>query len=91
LKDLGGKLDASDKKKIETEINNVKDALKGTDNEKIKSAADKLQQVFYELSSKIYQQNPNMDQSAQAGHDTGGNQDNVYDADYEVVDDDDKK
>jgi len=104
LKDLGDKLGADDKAKIEAEINNVKEALKGTDIDKIKSATEALSQAFYAVSSKIYQQNP----GAGGGPDTGAgfgsgpdfggansgaqgpNQDNVYDADYKVVDDDDK-
>jgi len=90
LKDVGDKLDSSDKARVEAEINNVKDALKGDDVDKIKNAADKLQQVFYELSSKIYQQNPNMGHNDQTQQGQSG-QDHVYDADYEVVDDEDDK
>jgi molecular chaperone DnaK len=101
VKELGDKLSSGDKSKIEAEINKVKEALKGTDNEAIKKATESLTQVFYEVSQKIYQQNP----GAQGGFDpgkgagsqeaggTGGTadgQDNVYDADYKVVDDNDK-
>jgi len=100
LKDLGDKLDSNDKAKIETEINNVKEALKGTDNDRIKSATEALTQAFYDISAKIYQQNPDAQggpnpgagfggQQAPGGEDAG--QDNVYDADYKVVDEDDKK
>ena len=105
LKDLGDKLSPEDRSKIETEISNVKEALKGTDTDKIKSATEALTQAFYEISSKIYQQDPGaqggpgagagfgadagFDAGAQAG--SGMGQDNVYDADYKVVDEDDKK
>ena len=58
LADLGDKVPADDKKRIEDEINNVKEALKGTDSEKIKNATESLKNVFFEVSSKIYQQNP---------------------------------
>ncbi len=106
LKDLGDKLGADDKSKIETEINNVKEALKGTDTDKIKSSTEVLTQAFYDISSKIYQQNPgaaggpNPGAGFEGGPDFGGGanhggqgpaQDNVYDADYKVVDEDDKK
>ncbi len=99
LKDLGDKLDSTDKAKIESEISNVKEVLKGSDTEALKKATEALNQVFYELSSKIYQQDPNMGQQ-DPGAEQGGAQgytapddDNVYDADYEVVDEDndDKK
>ncbi|HPP36337.1 MAG TPA: molecular chaperone DnaK [Clostridiales bacterium] len=99
LKELGDKLSPEDRSKIETAINNVKEALKGTDTARIKSATEALTQAFYEISAKIYQQNP----GAQGGPDPGAGfdagqqagpgmgQDNVYDADYKVVDEDDKK
>ncbi len=100
LKDLGDKLDAGDKSKIEGEINAVKEALKGTDTESIKAATEKLTQAFYDISSKIYQQNPgaqggpNPGPGFDGGPNPGGHNpgaDNVYDADYKVVDDDDNK
>lgn len=99
LKDVGDKLSSEDKSKIETEINKVKDALKGTDTEKIKSATEALTQAFYDISSKIYQQNPGEQGGPNPGAGFGGGpgggqnpggQDNVYDADYKVVDDDKK-
>jgi len=99
LKDLGDKLSPEDRSKIETEINNVKEALKGNDMARIKSATEALTKAFYDISAKIYQQNP----GAQGGPDAGAGfgagpqsgpgmgQDNVYDADYKVVDEDDRK
>ncbi len=102
IKELGDKLGSDDKSKIETEINNVKEALKGTDTESIKKATEALTQAFYDISSKIYQQNPgaqggpnpgagfNGDAGAGAQGGTNPGQDDVYDADYKVVDDDKK-
>lgn len=106
IKDLGDKLSADDKSKIEAEINKVKEALKGTDNDAIKAATEALTQAFYDVSAKIYQQNPGaqgadpgagfnpgaagFDPGQQAGGNAAGGQDNVYDADYKVVDDDKK-
>ena len=96
LKDLGDKIGADDKAKIEAGINKVKDSLKGTDIEAIKKASEELQQAFYEISSKIYQQAggqgaPGADPGAAGfggGAPNDGPQDNVYDADYKVVDED---
>jgi molecular chaperone DnaK len=106
LKDLGDKLSSEDKSKIEGEINKVKEALKGTDTEKLKTTTEALTQAFYEISAKIYQQpgaqggpNPGAGFEGGAGFNPGGDQgapgagagqDNVYDADYKVVDDDKK-
>ncbi|TYQ12909.1 UNVERIFIED_CONTAM: molecular chaperone DnaK [Acetivibrio alkalicellulosi] len=94
LKDLGDKVNSEDKAKVEAEIEKVKETLKGTDDDAIKNSTEELQKVFYEISAKVYQQNP----EAQAGADMGGDagagqgpdgQENVYDADYKVVDDED--
>ena len=99
VKDLGDKLSAEDKAKVETEANAVKEALKGTDLERIKKATETLTQVFYDISAKIYQQNPGAQGGPNPGAGFGGDpgaggnpggQDNVYDADYKVVDDDKK-
>ena len=96
LNELGDKVDANDKASIQAEIDNVKEALKGTDSEAIKQASENLQQAFYKVSEKMYQQaNP---QGAQGGQGfnpndfaqgaQGGNDDNVYEADYREVDND---
>lgn len=98
LKDLGDKLSADDKSKIEGDIEKVKEALKGTDLEVIKTSTEGLTQAFYDISQKIYQQNPgaagpgfNPGAGPEAGQAGPGGQDNVYDADYKVVDEEEKK
>lgn len=99
LNELGDKVDAADKASVQAEIDKVKEALKGTDTEAIKTAAENLQQAFYKVSEKMYQQaNPQGAQGAQ-GADFGGaqgaqqnpNNDNVYEADYREVNDDENK
>ena len=96
LTELGDKVDASDKAAIEAEIEKVKEALKGTDNDMIKSAADALTAKFSEISAKIYQQAaPQGDPNAAAGGaganggaQTGPNGEQFYDADFKDVSDD---
>ncbi|MCX7746840.1 MAG: molecular chaperone DnaK [Clostridia bacterium] len=96
LKDLGDKLGEEDKSKIEAEIGKVKEALKGTDTDAIKKATETLTQAFYDVSAKIYQQNPGAagvnPEAAGFNPEAGASpgQENVYDADYKVVDDDKK-
>ena len=95
LKDLGDKVSADDKAKIEAEIENVKTALGGEDSGMIKTASDKLSEVSYEIFGKVYSQ---ADAQAGAAGDEGAGEpgqsappeDDVVDADYEVVDDEDK-
>ena len=95
LGEIGDKIDASDKSEIEAEIQKVKTALQGTDSEAIKSATEALQQKFYKISEKLYQQaNPQGAQGGQGfdpnnfnGAQAGGANDNVYEAEYREVDD----
>ena len=97
LNELGDKISADDKARIQAEADAVKEALKGTDNEAIKSASDKLSQVSQEIFGKIYSQaqaqagqNPQGDANYGGANYGGANatDGNTYDADYEVVDED---
>ncbi len=96
LGELGDKVDAADKSDIEAEIAKVKEALSGTDSEAIKNATEQLQQKFYKVSEKMYQQaNPQGAQgfdpnNFQGGATGNGEADNVYEADYQEVDEDKK-
>ena len=97
LEEMGDKLDAGDKANIEGELNKVKEALKGTDTQAIKNATEGLTKAFYAVSEKLYSQagaQPGPDMGGAAGGATGatnnGGDDNVVDADYEVVDDNNK-
>ena len=97
LEEMGDKLDAGDKANIEGELNKVKEALKGTDTQAIKNATEALTRAFYAVSEKLYSQagaQPGPDMGGAAGGATGatnnGGDDNVVDADYEVVDDNNK-
>ena len=89
---LGDKLSSEEKTKVETEIDNVKKALEGNDTETIKQATEKLTTVFYEISEKLYSQvNPNDNANSTGATDNANTDGNVYDADYKVEDDGDKK
>ena len=102
LDELGDKIDAADKSAIEAEIEKVNEALKGTDTDMIKAAADSLTAKFQEVSGKIYQQaNPqgaqgqgfdpnNFAGGAQGGQQSGANGEQYYDADFKDVSDDNK-
>ncbi|MCD8016916.1 MAG: molecular chaperone DnaK [Oscillospiraceae bacterium] len=98
LSELGDKVSASDKSEVESKLAALKSALSGTDTAAIKSATEDLTQTFYKLSETLYQQQApqgsaapgaGADPNAGAGNGAGGQ--DYYDADYEVVDDDDKK
>ena len=97
VKDMGDKISEADKAKINSEVENLKSALNGTDTAAIKAATEKLTEVSYDVFGRVYQQ-----EAAQNGGNPGGgfnpgdmggnagtkkNDDGVVDADYEVVDD----
>ena len=95
LQEMGDKLDASDKAEVEAKLDSLKKALQGSDTAAIKAATDELTQAFYKISEKLYQQTgaqaggPDMG-GQQPGGNAGGDGQQYYDADYEVVDDDKK-
>ena len=70
LSEMKDKLDASEVSELEGEINKVKEALKGTDIQAIKTATEGLTQAFYKVSEKMYQQTGA--QGGQPGPDMGG-------------------
>ena len=95
VKEMGDKLSAEDTAKINAEVENTKKALEGNVTEAIKAASEKLTNVSYEVFGKIYQQQAAAQQAQGAagngasGADQSSNEggEKVYDADYEVVDD----
>jgi len=93
LGELGDKVSESEKAPIQAAIENLKEKNKGNDVEAIKAATEEVQKAFYAVSEKLYQQQaPQGDPTGGAGFNGGaqGGDDNVVDADYEVVDDDNK-
>ena len=88
LKDLEGKISDEEKAKVEAELDNLKKTLEGSDTSAIKSATDKLTQVFYDLTSKLYSQAQQSGTTSGATNGATENTDNVvHDADYKVEDD----
>ncbi len=91
LGEMGDKIPESDKAPVQAAIDKLKETLKGEDTAAIKADTEALQQAFYAVSEKLYQQagpqagGPDMGGTAPGG-DQGGQQ--YYDADYKVVDED---
>ncbi len=87
LNELGDKVSADVKSKAETAIADAKKALEGSDVEAIKAAGESLQSVAYELAQVVYADAQQQTDGAAGAHPAD---DDVVDADYEVVDDEDK-
>ena len=93
LSEVGDKLPESEKAPIQAGIDKLKETLKGEDTDAIKAATEELTQLFYKMSEKLYQQQAPQGDAGQAGTQggpTGDQGGQYYDADYKVVDDDDK-
>ncbi|ULG71138.1 molecular chaperone DnaK [Macrococcus brunensis] len=87
LKDLEGKVDDAEKEKAEAAKEELKKALEGNDIEDIKTKKDALNEIVQALSMKLYEQMA-QEQQAEGG---AAPQDDVVDADFTEVKDDDKK
>ncbi|MCI8309611.1 MAG: molecular chaperone DnaK [Clostridia bacterium] len=96
LEELGDKVSGEEKAKVEEEVSNVKKALETNNTETIKDATDKLTKVFYALSEKLYGEKAaaagaeGTANSEESGSTTTDENGNVYNADYEVENDDNK-
>ena len=80
LTELEGKVTEEEKAPVKEQLEKLKETLKGEDVEAIKADSEELTKRFYTIAEKLYAQaNP---EGAQAQPDN-----NVYDADYQKVDD----
>ena len=98
LKESGDKLQPSDKSEIESKVSALKSAIESNNTDNIKKFTDELQASWSKASETLYKQGQQAggqtEQQSQANEtteDTGRKDESVVDADYEVVDDNDKK
>ena len=94
LKEHGSKISDAEKKAIEDGSNSLKESLKGEDIEDIKKKTETLVQASMKLGEAIYksQQGSKPDSNKDDGKDEKGKKDdNVVDADFEEVKDDNKE
>ncbi len=93
LKEHGSKVSDADKKVIEDASANVRNALKGTDVEEIKKKTQDLVQASMKLGEAIYksQQSAKPSEAPKDAKKEGKKDDNVVDADFEEVKDENKE
>lgn len=95
LKDVAGKIDASQKQKIETAIKDLRESIKTEDEKDIQQKMDTLTSAMHEISAKVYQESakqgeqqpppPSGDEEKKRKEKKGeGGEDDIIDADYEV-------
>lgn len=101
IKEMAEKLSAEDKSKVEAAIGRLKEAQKGNNIDEIKSSLDAVNSTWNEIAQKMYSQEqaagqdgaPKSEDAKEQGKSTSGKKEDevVEDADYEVVDDEEKK
>lgn len=93
LGELGDKVDASEKADVQADIDNLKNKVASGSQDEIKAAMESLQQKFYKISEKLYQQNAdaNGQPGAGAAGDNGASGGQNADGTYNVNFDDDNK
>jgi molecular chaperone DnaK len=92
IEELGDKVEEQEKTDVEAAIAGVEEALKGDSKEDIDEKTTKLTEVAGKLAERVYQQSAEEGQAAEAGATEGSAepQDDVVDAEFEEVKDDDK-
>ena len=92
IEELGDKVEEQEKTDVEAAIADVEEALKGDSKEAIDEKTTKLTEVAGKLAERVYQQSAEEGQAAEAGATESDvePQDDVVDAEFEEVKDDDK-
>ena len=97
VKELGDKITPDELTKIDDAKKKLEEALKGTDSDAIKNASAELGDIFQGISARVYQETGAAGAAGAAGAGAAGagaaggsaaDKKDFYDADYEVVDDD---
>ena len=92
--EMGDKLDSAEKDNIDAAIKDLQSVLEGDDADIIKEKTTALAEASHKLAEQMYQQASEEQQSEPEHTDTAGSEnadDNVVDAEFEEVKDDDKK
>lgn len=78
-------IEGAERDEIEAEIKKLEDAISTNDSDQIKAQTEALQEKIYSMSEQMYQANAGAE-----GQEAGNPDDDVVDADYEVIDDDEE-
>ena len=91
LKELGDKITAEEKQKIDADLEKLKKELEGSDTEALKKATEALTESFHTVSQKMYEQAAQQAQEGEQAGEQSQEDDHIVDADYKVVDDEEEK
>jgi len=89
LSEMGDKITEEEKQNLQSKLDALKEALKGTDYGAIKARQEELQKDLYAVTAKMYEQAKQQGSPAEdsSGSDSGSGPDNVVDADFREVKD----
>ena len=94
MKELDAKINADDKAKLQAAVDRVKNALKGSDINEVRSATDALTQIWSQIAPSLYQEQaqgaPSAEQAPPSGEQPKGDG-GVEEAEYVEVDENKKK
>ncbi len=91
ITELGDKLDADEKQKVEDAVGELEEALKGDDKDAITAKTETLTQASHKLAEQLYAQAEGADQPPPGGEAKAESADDVVDAEFEEVGDKDDK
>ena len=87
IKDNADKLDEADKNELNAKVAALKDAMNANDVERMKAGMDDLQKATYTVSEKLYKNAAPQQPADGAAQSSNPGSDNVYNAEYKDVDD----
>jgi molecular chaperone DnaK len=87
LKDLDGKISEEEKASAQVVVDELKKAIESNDVDQIKEKTEKLTEEFNKLAQKLYAQTGGAE--GQSEQESAGPEDDVVDAEFEEVNDDD--
>jgi molecular chaperone DnaK len=93
MEEMKDKISADSKSKLESEIKKVEDAIASNNSEQIKHATDSLNKAWSQVATELYSQagaQGSAGPQSSSGEAKADQKENVQDASYEVVDDNDK-
>ena len=82
LKDLGDKVPAADKSRVEGLIKDLREAINQDNSDRMKSLSNDLQQALMQVGSAVYAQAGGNTSNVYSSNDTSGSSDDVIDADF---------
>ncbi len=89
LEDLGEKVQAEERSNIEAAVGELREALKGENKDAIETKSKALSEVSASLAQRVYQEQAAAEGQAESGEAAGG-ADDVVDAEFEEVKDNDQ-